>query len=140
MQQFLQYAANNYLLVGGAALMMALVAAYEFRARTAAFGSIGPGEAVRLMNSGAVLVDVRGREAYEAGHISGARHVPGETIADGAQALERFKDKPIIVYCERGTTAGAATRHLGRLGFRHTYNLRGGLAAWRQENMPVVRE
>jgi rhodanese-related sulfurtransferase len=140
MQQFYQYAANNYLLVGGAALMMALVAAYEFRARTAAFGSIGPGEAVRLMNSGAVLIDVRGREAYEAGHISGARHVPGETIADGAKALERFKDKPIIAYCERGTTAGAATRHLGRLGFRHTYNLRGGLAAWRQENMPVVRE
>jgi rhodanese-related sulfurtransferase len=140
MQQLFQYAANNFWLVAAAALMMLLVAAYEFRARTAASGSIGPGEAVRLMNSGAVLVDVRGREAYEAGHISGARHVPGENIADGAQSLERFKDKPIIVYCERGTTAGAATRHLGRLGFRHTYNLRGGLAAWRQENMPVVRE
>lgn len=139
MQQFYQYAANNYLLVGGAALMLVLVAAYEFRARTAVFGSIGPGEAVRLMNSGALLIDVRGREAYEAGHIAGARHVPGETIADGAQALERFKDKPIVAYCERGMTAGAATRHLGRLGFKHTYNLRGGLAAWRQENLPVVR-
>ncbi|HXQ64358.1 MAG TPA: rhodanese-like domain-containing protein [Steroidobacteraceae bacterium] len=139
MQQFLQYADNHRYLVGAAVLIAVLVAINELRARAASFGSIAPGEAVRLMNGGALLIDVRGREEFAAGHIAGARHVPGATIADGAQALERFKDKPVIAYCNTGMTAGAAARHLGRLGFKHVYNVRGGLAAWRQDNLPVVK-
>jgi len=138
MQQFLEYAANHYWLVAATAVMAVLVIVHEFRARTAAFGSISPTEAVRLVNGGAVLVDIRPREAFEAGHIAGAKHVPGAAIADGAKPLERFKDKAVIAYC--GTTAGAAARHLGRLGFTKAYNLRGGLAAWRQENLPVVKD
>jgi rhodanese-related sulfurtransferase len=140
MQQFFQFVANHYWLVSAAALMVALVAIHEFRARTAAFGSITPAEAVRLVNSGAVLVDIRAREAFDAGHIAGAKHLPGAAIADGAKALERFKDKAVIAYCDSGVTAGAAARHLGRLGFAKAYNLRGGLAAWRQENLPVVKD
>ena len=139
MQQFFQYAANHPLLLAAAALLAAVVAVYEFRAQRSSFASIGPAEAVRLMNSGALLVDVRSREQFAAGHIAGARHVPGDTIADGAKALERFKEKPIIAYCESGMTAGAAARHLGRLGFKKVVNLRGGLAAWRQDNLPVEK-
>jgi rhodanese-related sulfurtransferase len=139
MQQFLQYAANHPFLLAAAVLMLALALVNELRARTASFASISPGEAVRLINGGAIVIDVRKREDYDAGHIAAARHVPGETIADGAQALERFKDKAIIAYCESGMTAGSAARHLGRLGFTKAYNLRGGLAAWRQENLPVAK-
>jgi rhodanese-related sulfurtransferase len=139
MQQFLEYADNHRYLLGAAVLMAVLVAVNEFRTRAASFGSIAPSEAVRLMNGGALLIDVRGREEFAAGHIAGARHLPGAAIADGAQALERFKDKSVIAYCETGMTAGAAARHLGRLGFKHVYNVRGGLAAWRAENLPVVK-
>ena len=120
--------------------MLALVLVHEFRARTAAFGSISPAEAVRLVNAGAVIVDIRTREDFEAGHIAGAKHVPGAAIADGAKPLERFKDKAVIAYCDSGMTAGAAARQLGRLGFAKAYNLRGGLAAWRHDNLPVVKD
>jgi rhodanese-related sulfurtransferase len=140
MQQFSQYVANHYWLVSAAALMLVLVLVHELRSRSAAFGSISPAEAVRLVNSGAVVVDIRAREAFDAGHIAGAKHVPGASIADGAKALERFKDKAVIAYCDSGTTAGAAARQLGRLGYAKVYNLRGGLAAWRQDNLPVVKD
>ena len=90
--------------------------------------------------TGALLIDVRRREDYDAGHISGARFVPGETIADGAESLSRFKEKTIIAYCDTGMTAGSAARHLGRLGFKHALNLRGGIAGWRQDNLPVVKD
>lgn len=139
MQQFLEYAANHPFLVAGAVAMAILVAVYEFRARTLSFGSIGPADAVRLMNQGAVLIDIRQREAFDAGHIAGARNVPGATIAEGAKTLEKYRDKPVIAYCDTGMTAGSAVRHLGRLGFTQAFNLRGGLAAWRQENLPVVK-
>jgi len=139
MQQFLSYASNHALLAAATAVMAVLVLVNEFRMRTANFGSISPTEAVRLMNSGALLIDIRASDVFEAGHIPNARSVPGATIADGAKSLERFKDKAVIAYCDSGQTAGAAARHLGRLGFTQVYNLRGGLAAWRQENLPVEK-
>jgi len=111
----------------------------ETRARTASFASISPMEAVRLMNSGGLLLDIRSKESYDAGHIAHARHFPGAAIVEGAKAIERFKDKPVIAYCDSGMTAGSAARHLGRLGFKQAFNLRGGLAAWRQENLPVQK-
>jgi rhodanese-related sulfurtransferase len=139
MQQFLTYATNHAMLVAATALMAGVVLVHEWRARTASFGSISPSEAVRLMNSGALLIDVRGSDAYVAGHIPHARSVPGATIADGAAALERFKEKNVIAYCDTGQTAGSAVRHLGRLGFKQVHNLRGGLAAWRADNLPVEK-
>ncbi len=139
MQQFFSYATNHPLLVAAAVIMAAVVLVYEFRARTASFGSISPAQAVRLMNGGALLIDVRASDAYAAGHIPKARSVPGATIAEGTAALERFKEKPVIAYCDSGQTAGAAARHLGRLGFKQVYNLRGGLGAWRQDNLPVEK-
>jgi rhodanese-related sulfurtransferase len=139
MDQLLEFARNHPYLVAAAVLMTLVVVAYEFRARTQSFGSISPAEAVRLMNQGAVLVDVRDKAAYDAGHIANAKNVPGAAIADGAKALEKYREKPVIAYCDTGMTAGAAARQLGRLGFRQPLNLRGGLAAWRQENLPVVK-
>ena len=139
MQQFFEFASNHPGYVGGAVLMLLLVAGYELRASRSSFASIASSEAVRLMNQGALLIDVRRRADFEAGHIAGARHVPGDTIADGARSIEKFKDKTVIAYCDSGTTAAAAARQLGRLGFKHALNLRGGLAAWRQDNLPVVK-
>jgi rhodanese-related sulfurtransferase len=91
------------------------------------------------MNGGALLVDIRTEADFKAAHISGARNLPGAEIAAGAEALSRFKDKPIIAYCDTGLTAGSAARHLTRLGYKQALNLRGGLAAWRQENLPLVK-
>lgn len=139
MQRFFEYVANHPYVFSAAVLMAIVVAIYEFRARTLSFGAVSPTEAVRMMNDGAVLVDVRAKDVFAAGHISGARNVPGDVIADGAKPLERYKDKPVITYCDTGLTAGAATRQLGRLGFTKVFNLRGGLAAWRQDNLPVVK-
>jgi rhodanese-related sulfurtransferase len=139
MQQFLQYATHHYFLLGGAVVVAVLVAINELRLRAATAHAVGPVEAIRMMNGGALLVDVRGQAEFAAGHIAGARNVPGALIADGAEPLARFKDKSVIAYCDNGATGGAAARQLGRLGFKSVYNLRGGLGAWRQDNLPVVK-
>jgi rhodanese-related sulfurtransferase len=139
MQQFLQYASQHYVLLGLAVVIAAVVAINELRTRATTAHAIGPGEAIRMMNGGALLVDVRGQGEFAAGHIAGARNIPGAVIADGAEPLARFKEKPVIAYCDTGATGGAAARQLGRLGFKSVYNLRGGLGAWRQDNLPVVK-
>jgi len=140
MQRLLDYATHHpgLSLLLGAALLAVL--AYELRERSRGLGAIGPQDAVRLMNQGATVLDVRNAEAYAAGHIRGARHMPAERLADGLESLKRLKERPVIVYCDRGSSAAAALRTLAAQGFTKVVSLRGGLGAWRTENMPVTRE
>jgi len=139
MDRLLEYVGNHPFLVGAAGAMALIVLGFEFRQRALSAASVSPTEAVRLMNSGALLVDVRSANQFKDGHINGARNVPGDQIASGAAALEKLKDKTLIMCCESGTSSGAAARKLVQLGFKQVYNLRGGLAAWRQDNMPLAR-
>jgi len=134
-----EYVVHHWPYVALLVAMLIVLAVSEFRHATRSHGAISPGEAVRLLNTGALALDLRGPDDYKAGHIANARHVPGTAIADGDPNLMKWKDKIVITYCETGMTGGAAARQLGRLGFTKAFNLRGGLAAWRQENLPLTR-
>jgi rhodanese-related sulfurtransferase len=140
MDRLLAYLAHHALL-GSTTLAIGLaLAVYELRERAHAQGAVSPQDAVRLMNQGATLLDVRDAGAYAAGHIRGARHLPPDQLASAGEALKRFREKPVIVYCERGVSAAGAVRELARQGFTRVVNLRGGLAAWRGEQLPLARD
>lgn len=139
MDRLLEYVNNHPFLAGAAVLAVVVVLGYELRRRANAAAAVSPGTAVRMMNDGAVLLDVRSANQFKDGHISGARSLPADQITDGAAVLDRLRDKAVIACCESGVTSAAAARTLTRLGFKQVYNLRGGLAAWRQDNLPVVK-
>jgi rhodanese-related sulfurtransferase len=139
MQRFLEYVANHPLLVGATLLLAALAAAYEWSRARSGGHSVGPNDAVRLMNQGALVLDVRPRDQYEAGHLIDARNVPSADLAQSVETLKKFRDKPVLTCCETGMTAGAAARTLREQGFNKVASLRGGLQAWRAENLPLVR-
>ena len=140
MQQLLEYTSRHQALSLLAVVAVIAVLIYEWRERSQRMGAVSPQDAVRLMNQGAPLVDVRANEDYAAGHIRGARNLPLERLADSLDSLKRYKDKPVIVYCERGSNAAAAMRQLTQQGFGKVVNLRGGLSAWRAEQLPVARD
>jgi rhodanese-related sulfurtransferase len=140
MDRLLDYFTNHPVLAGAAVVMIALVLGYEFRRRGEGSSAVAPNEAIRLMNSGAVLVDLRSANQYKDGHIAGARNIPGDQLAADPKALERLSGKKLILYCDNGVTTSAALRTLHGAGNREALSLRGGLAAWRQENLPVVKD
>ena len=139
MDRLLDYSINHPLLAGGLLLMTIIVIGYELRQRGAMSSAVGPGEAVRLVNSGAVFVDLRSANLFKDGHITGAKNVPGDQIAADPKALEKLAAKTIVLYCDDGATTAAAQRTLARAGAKDVFSLRGGLAAWKQENLPVVK-
>ena len=112
---------------------------FEMRARSESFAGVSAQEAIQLMNRGALMIDLRPQEQYAAGHVSGARRMDGEQILKGGDLLKKHKQKPLIVYCDRGSLAGAAVRQLRAQGFAQAVVLRGGLTAWRAENLPVEK-
>ena len=139
MDRLLEYASHHAWLAALALASAAAVLAYELRLRAQSVGALAPQEAIRLMNQGATVLDLRAPEAYEEGHISGARHFDAAQLESAGEALKKYKERALILYCDRGTTAAATVRALTRQGFTKVFNLRGGLAAWRAENLPLAR-
>jgi rhodanese-related sulfurtransferase len=102
--------------------------------------SVTPSEAVVLINrSNAVVLDVRDEAEFANGHITDARHIPLAQLADRIKELQKFKDKPVLVNCQAGTRSAKAGDTLRKSGFTQVHNLQGGLNAWVQAKLPVVK-
>ena len=84
----------------------------------------------------AVFVDIRPAEEYAQGHIAQARSVPMDQIDSRAQTLP--KNKPLIVVCANGRSAGRAVTQLRAKGLENLVTLNGGMAAWHQAGLPVT--
>jgi rhodanese-related sulfurtransferase len=139
MDKLLEYVARHPLLVGGTAALAAAALIYELSRARNAGTAVGPLDAVRLLNQGALLLDVRSKAEFDSGHVIDARHVPQEEIAASAETLKKYREKVVIACCESGMRSSAAARVLKAQGFTKVVNLRGGLAAWRGENLPLVK-
>lgn len=139
MDRLLDYLHHHPWLAGLAALLAVAVAAYEYRAHAHSYSSVQPQEAIRLMNQGAVVFDLRDTENFAAGHIAGARLLGQEQIATAGESLRKYKQKSIVVYCDQGVRGAAAVRQLHAQGFTQVFNLKGGLSAWRTEGLPLQK-
>jgi len=139
MDRLLEYLSHHPWLAVATALVAALTAVFELRARSETQGTVSPQELIRLMNQGALLLDLRGPEQFQAGHLTGARQMNGEQILKAGDTLKKHKEKPVVVYDDTGSLGGAAVRQLTRQGFTKAFALRGGLAAWRADNLPLAR-
>lgn len=139
MDRLLEYAGNHPWLAAAAVIMILIVLAYELRARSSSFAAVSPQELIRMMNHGALVLDIRSKDQYAEGHIAGARQMPSDQILTAGEKMKKHKDKPIVVYCDTGSLGASAARRLAAQGFTKAFNLRGGLAAWRAENLPLAR-
>ena len=84
-----------------------------------------------------VVLDVRERDAFEAGHIPGARHVARGQLE--LRVNDEFPDPTlrIVVCCEFGKISTLATATLRELGFMRAVALDGGMKAWRDGGLPL---
>jgi rhodanese-related sulfurtransferase len=137
MQSILEYAGNHPFLFGGMLLMFAVVFAYEMRLARRKGVDISPAEAVALINAGALPVDIRAPAQFEKAHLLEARNIPLADLDQHLPSLEKLKDRGILIYCENGATSIKAVEKLQGRGINAVKSLRGGLAAWRSENLPV---
>lgn len=95
---------------------------------------------VQLINhQDALILDVREANEFAGGHIANARHIPLGQLATSLKPLEKHKDKTIVVNCQSGTRSAMACGVLRKNGFSQVYNLKGGIKAWQQAGLPVVK-
>lgn len=95
------------------------------------YTQISVDEAKRMMaeDDGHLIVDVRTREEYEAGHIPGAICVPNESIADEPPEALPDQQQILLIYCRSGRRSKEAAQKLFDMGYVHVYEF-GGILDW----------
>jgi glyoxylase-like metal-dependent hydrolase (beta-lactamase superfamily II)/rhodanese-related sulfurtransferase len=85
-----------------------------------------------------VVLDVRERDAYAAGHVPGARHLPRGQLE--LRVNEELPDPTlrILTICEFGRVSTLAAATLRQIGFQRAIALDGGMKAWREAGYPLV--
>jgi rhodanese-related sulfurtransferase len=132
---------NNWHLILAALVSGGLLVWPMVKGSMGGAAAVGTAEVVRLMNrEKAVLIDVSEPAEFAAAHAGGARNVPfGQLEGAGNKALPTNKSLPLVLVCPTGTRASRAVALLQKAGYENVKSLAGGLAAWREANLPVEK-
>ncbi|WP_437613328.1 rhodanese-like domain-containing protein [Erwinia sp. V71] len=141
MQEIMQFASNHPILSMAWVVLLVLVIVTTVKGMFSKVKTISRGEATRQINKeDAVVVDVRSRDDYRKGHISGALNIAAADIKKGSFGeLEKHKAQPVIVVCATGTSAAESAAQLSAAGFAQVSVLKEGIAGWSGDNLPLVR-
>ncbi len=85
----------------------------------------------KIINNGAILVDVRSQEEYDEGHIEGATLLTLDTIESNVGNVINDKNTEIIVYCKSGVRSHQAYELLTSLGYKNVYDF-GSIDNWKE--------
>jgi rhodanese-related sulfurtransferase len=101
---------------------------------------LSPTEATIWMNRRkAAVLDLRPEDAFKAGHLPGAKHIPSSEIAAKIEKLKLDRKNPLILVCETGMSSRKAITEVQKLGFAEVGALDGGVQAWRAAALPLVK-
>jgi rhodanese-related sulfurtransferase len=136
--QLIEFLGNHWILFLALGVILGLL---TYNLLVGSKGSVDPLGATTLINQkDAAVVDVRPTADFAKGHIINAVNIPMNGLKNQTAALNKFKDKPVIVTCRSGSQSQAACHFLRKAGFPEVYNLRGGVLAWESANLPLTRK
>ncbi|MDP1601952.1 MAG: rhodanese-like domain-containing protein [Legionella sp.] len=99
---------------------------------------LSPHAVVALLNEdNAVIIDLRDKDSYRNGHIINAINATPEDFEK--QKMDKYKSKPLVLVCTKGLQSGALATKLRHAGYSHPVVLAGGISAWQNADLPLVK-
>jgi rhodanese-related sulfurtransferase len=112
----------------------------ELARLTRGYKALRPAGLTALINrENALVVDLSPGKDFEKGHIAGSRPVQASQFDPESKLLANAKSLPVVVVCRTGQGSADAARRLKKAGFEQVYWLDGGIAAWQQADLPLVK-
>lgn len=97
-------------------------------------------QAQSMSKQGALLLDVREPEEYSAIHAPNAKLIPLGEVGSRLKEIEVYKNKPVAVMCRSGRRSAKAVALLQEAGFSQVSNVQGGILAWEQAGLEVIKQ
>jgi sulfur-carrier protein adenylyltransferase/sulfurtransferase len=99
---------------------------------------VDPSQVQEWMGNGAVIVDVRESDEWDAGHLPGAKHVPRGHLESRIEGAAPDRETHVILYCASGNRSALAARTLrDDLGYTHVESMTGGYTLWKDRGYAV---
>ena len=139
MQDIIPFINNHLMLVSATAFVLLLLLFMEFIKLKQSASRLTPAQAIRAINhQKAVIIDIRSPDAFSTGHITDSVSLPLPDLNNKIKKIEKFKSQPIVLVCATGVDSSKAAASLAQHGF-HAHILNGGIRAWRDADMPLVK-
>lgn len=138
MDKFLEFASNHVLLASALMVSFFVLVFSELRRKASGLVNVEAGDAVKLINNDAVVLDIRSTDAFSRGHIVNARNIPRDELDAKLDQLKKYKATPIVAVCDAGVTTTSVVTKLRAEGFESVFGLKGGMSGWGQAGLPVV--
>lgn len=104
------------------------------------YKTLRPAELTGLINrDNALVIDLSASGDYEKGHIAGSRNLTPSQFDPENKLLAPARQLPVVVVCRNGQASSSAAKRLKKAGFEQVYLLDGGVAAWQQADLPLVK-
>lgn len=94
-------------------------------------------ETLERMNDGAVLIDVREDNEFDAAHAKDAVHLGRGIIERDIVGKYPEKDTELILYCGGGFRSALSADMLQKMGYTNVWSMAGGWSAWKNANAPT---
>ena len=141
MEKLPEFIANHLFLVSLFIGLLSLLLWNLFGTAVSGLTEVSAAEATRLLNhEKGVMLDVRPEKQYSEGHVLNAINMPLDKLANQAETLKKYREQPIILFSGVAPEAVRVARALKQQGFSRLYTLKGGAQAWRNANLPLLRE
>lgn len=136
MDNLILFLDEQWLLVSAILALIAVLFFHESRKGGAQVGAIQLANMVNHHN--ALVVDLRDESEFTKGHIAGAINMPYASIRTNNDALNAHKTRTLIMVCKMGQFSASIAKQLRSGGYTQVLRLRGGIAEWRRQQMPLV--
>ncbi|MDQ8003025.1 MAG: rhodanese-like domain-containing protein [Pseudomonadota bacterium] len=104
------------------------------------YKALRPAELTGLINrDNALVIDLSASNDFEKGHIAGSKSVQPSQFDPENKLLANAKELPVVVVCRNGQGSADAAKRLKKAGFTKVFWLDGGVAAWQQADLPLVK-
>jgi len=138
MEQVGQFILNHWALCVLLVSLLVLLFINEHLVQGLRAKQLSPEESVALINAdNALVVDLRDQDSYRKGHIINAIHASKDDFL--GQKMDKYKTKPLILVCTRGIESSSLAAKLRSLGFVSPQVLAGGITAWQNRNLPLIK-
>ncbi|MCZ7843017.1 MULTISPECIES: rhodanese-like domain-containing protein [Stenotrophomonas maltophilia group] len=139
-EELLAFAGRNPMLSAALVGLTVAIIVTEIRRLFRGFKGIKPAELTQLINAGGtVVVDLSASGDFEKGHIAGSRNAQASAFGPENKLVANAKQSPVVLVCRSGNASETAAKALKKAGFEKVYVLNGGIPAWQQAELPLVK-
>lgn len=137
MEHLTEFMMNHWLLWTAFVILLFMIFGYESFEQKKKANELSPQAVVDLMNhQDAVVLDLRDKESYKKSHIINAIQTSADALEN--DALNKYKEKPLILVCAKGLQSPSIATKLKLKGLTGVNVLKGGMENWIAAGLPTV--